>query len=77
MSQKSDFNFKKAMDELEEINHWFQEEEIDLEEGLAKLRQGKDLIVACRQRLSQVENEFIAIKEEFSAEEAVDKAAND
>lgn len=65
MSNKSDFQFKKAMEQLEEINQWFQEEDIDLEEGLNKLRQGKDLIVACRQRLAEVENEFISIKKEF------------
>lgn len=27
------FDFAKAMAELEEINHWFQSQEIDLDEG--------------------------------------------
>lgn len=63
-----DFDFKKSIQELEEINRWFQEEEVDLDEGLKKLRRGKDLIQKCRERLKNVENEFTKIKEEFKEE---------
>ena len=59
-------DFKKSIEELEEINRWFQEEEIDLDEGLKRLKKGKDLIKKCRERLKNVENEFIKIKEEFN-----------
>ncbi len=61
-----DFDFKKSIEELEEINRWFQEEEVDLDVGLTKLRRGKDLIKKCRDRLKNVENEFVKIKEEFN-----------
>jgi exodeoxyribonuclease VII small subunit len=60
------FDFKKSITELEEINRWFQEEEVDLDEGLKRLKRGKDLIQKCRARLKSVENEFIKIKEEFN-----------
>ena len=60
------FDFKKSITELEEINRWFQEEEIDLDEGLIRLKKGKDLIQKCRERLKSVENEFIKIKEELN-----------
>lgn len=53
------------MRELEEINRWFQDEEIDLDLGLEKLKRGKELISACRGRLKNVENEFIKIKDEL------------
>ena len=33
-------DFAKAMAELEEINRWFQNQEIDLDEGLRKLITG-------------------------------------
>lgn len=70
-STPADFNFQQAMARLEEINQWFQQEDaLDLEKGLVLLREGKDLILACRQRLQNVENEFVAVKEEFSASEA-------
>lgn len=62
----SNFDFKKSIAELEEINRWFQEEEVDLDEGLKRLKKGKDLIKQCRERLKSVENEFIKIKEEFN-----------
>lgn len=58
-------SFAEAMKQLEEINRWFQEEDIDLDEGLKKLRDGKALLQQCRERLKEVENEFVKIKEEF------------
>lgn len=64
--KQKDFDFAQAMKKLESINQWFGEQEIDLEQGLDKLREGKDLIVACRQRLQAVENEFSQIKDELS-----------
>ena len=58
----TDFNFNQALKDLEEINRWFQQEEIDLEEGLTKLKAGKELIAQCRARLKEVENEFTQIQ---------------
>ncbi|MFZ5424590.1 MAG: exodeoxyribonuclease VII small subunit [Patescibacteria group bacterium] len=59
------FDFTKAIKDLEEINKWFQEEEIDLDEGLKKLKLGKELIKQCRERIKEVENEFVDIKKDF------------
>jgi len=64
------FDFAKAIEELEEINRWFQNEEINLDEGLSKFRRGLELIKKSRERLKQVENEFKEIKKEFSEEES-------
>lgn len=69
MSQNPPYDFSKAIDELEEINHWFQNEDIDLDAGLTKFRRGLALIKHCRERLKQVENEFVEIKKEFHTEE--------
>lgn len=57
-------NFKQAIKELEEINTWFQQENIDLDEGLVKLKRGKELIKICKEKLKEVENEFVEIKDE-------------
>ncbi len=65
-SKKSDFT--ESVNKLEEINSWFQNEDIDLDEGLYKLKAGKELIKKCRTRLKEVENEFIKIKKEFAEE---------
>lgn len=62
---KKQFDFASAMKELEEINTWFQDQDIDLDQGLEKLRKAKELIAQCRDRLKNVENEFVKIKDEF------------
>ena len=63
------FDFTESINRLEEINSWFQSDEIDLDEGLNKLREGKDLIKKCRARLAEVENEFVKINDEFAEED--------
>jgi len=69
--QEEAFDFAKAMAELEEINRWFQNQEIDLDEGLAKFRRGLALIKKSRQKLAEVENEFEEIKKEFGGESSL------
>ena len=64
MADKKDkISFKKAVEELEEINKWFSEDEIDLEEGLKKLKRGNELILTCQKMLDEAETEFIDIKD--------------
>ncbi|MBM3284129.1 exodeoxyribonuclease VII small subunit [Candidatus Gottesmanbacteria bacterium] len=69
MTKNKKFDFAQAIKELEEINNWFQSEEINLDEGLAKFRRGLSLIKKCRERLMDVENEFTEIKKEYANEE--------
>src|ERR671917_2087772 len=64
------FDFTASMNRLNEINAWFQNEDFNLDEGLQKLKEGKDLIKKCRSRLHQVENEFVKIKQEFAEDGA-------
>ncbi len=64
------FDFTASIKMLEEINSWFQNEDFNLDEGLQKLKLGKDLIKKCRGRLQQVENEFVKIKQEFAEDGA-------
>ncbi len=62
------FDFTRSINTLEEINAWFQNEDFNLDEGLLKLKEGKELIKQCRARLQEVENEFVKIKKEFAEE---------
>jgi exodeoxyribonuclease VII small subunit len=62
------FDFTQAINQLEDINTWFQHEDFNLDEGLRKLKEGKELIKKCRTRLREVENEFVHIKQEFAEE---------
>ncbi|MFZ5437958.1 MAG: exodeoxyribonuclease VII small subunit [Patescibacteria group bacterium] len=58
-------SMNEAMKELERINNWFQNEDLDLDEGLEKLQQAQKLTQQIKTRLNEVENKFIALKEEF------------
>jgi len=54
---------------LKEITEWFDEQkEIDVEEGLSKVKEAAALIKASKERLKAVENEFEEIKKEMEAE---------
>lgn len=65
MSQEK-FNFSEAFQEIEEINEWFQREDIDLDEALQKYERGMELIKKCKERLKQAENKFEEIKKKYS-----------
>lgn len=60
---KKKFDFTESIKKLDEINKWFQEEEIDLDEGLEKLKEGKGIIKACREELKRIDTEFIKIQD--------------
>lgn len=55
---------------LEEISQWFDsQEEIDVEEGLKKVKESVEIIKASKTRLKEIENEFEEIKKEIEVEE--------
>jgi exodeoxyribonuclease VII small subunit len=62
-------NLKESLGKLNGIVEWFDEqEEVDVEVGLDKVREGAELIKACKKRLSEVENEFQEIQREIDKE---------
>jgi len=60
------FDFGEAYKELEGILAWFEREDTDLDEGLAKFERGLELAAKCRLRLKEVENRVTEIKERFA-----------
>lgn len=78
MTAKSNVDIKKSLNELQEITEWFQEDEIDLDKGLEKLKDGVKIIKQCRKRIQEIENEFVDIKKELvETEELFDLDAVD
>ena len=69
MTKNTSFDFKKAFDELEEINEWFQQEDIDLNVALEKYRRGAELVKKLKGELKETENEFKVIQEALGEEE--------
>ena len=65
----ADKNLKSNLKKLEEISTWFNEqEEVDVEEGLNKVREAVGLIKSSKEQLKQIENEFEEIKKEMDKE---------
>ncbi len=62
-------NLKTNLKKLEEISDWFDnQEEVDVEEGLNKVKDAVKLIKSSKERLKQIENEFEEIKKEIEPE---------
>ena len=67
-------NLTEALKQLEEINTWFEEqEEVDVEKGLEKVKEGAKLVKASRERLQEIENEFEEVKKELAQSDQSDE----
>lgn len=64
MSKKAEKkNLNKNLKRLSDISAWFEnQEEIDVEEGLDKVKEAAELIKISKERLKEIENEFEEIK---------------
>lgn len=68
--QKTNTNLTETMKKLRDIAGWFeQQDEIDVEKGLEKVKEGAELIKASRARLKELENEFEEVKKKLGDEE--------
>lgn len=68
-SAQKPHDLKKYLEDIRRISDWFEEqEEIDLEEALVKIREAGELIRLSKDRLVQVENEFREIKAKIEEE---------
>ena len=66
-------NLKDQLKKLEAIIKWFDEqEEVDVEVGLDKVKEGVALIKASKERLKELENEFEKVKKELGKETEAD-----
>lgn len=62
-------NLSESLKKLEEITEWFNnQQEVDVEKGLEKVKEGAKLIKASRERLKEVENEFEDVKKELEGD---------
>jgi hypothetical protein len=62
-------DLKKSLKKLDEITAWFQKSsELDVEEGLKKVKEGAGVIKELKKRLRDLENEFEEVKRELEDE---------
>lgn len=60
---------KDSLKEIEGIINWFDEqEEVDVEAGLEKVKKGVSLIKSSKERLRDLENEFKKVKKGLEKE---------
>lgn len=64
-SKNNSFNFKAAFEELEQIDRWFQGENVAIDEALQKFKRGMELVNEAKKHLKEAENQFLTIKKEL------------
>ncbi len=71
--KKQDVNLTESLAELNAIVGWFDEQEnVDVEQGLEKVREAAKLIKDSKTRLAQIENEFKEIEKEMGSTDTDD-----
>jgi len=74
MPKENTKNLNNDLKRLSEITDWFNnQEEVDVEEGLKKVKEAVGLIKTSKVRLKEIENEFEEIKKEIETEEKTDE----
>jgi len=67
-TKKSEMNLTEALTELQNIVTWFDgQDNVDVEQGLEKVRAAAVLIKNSKTRLAHIENEFREIEKEMGA----------
>lgn len=65
-NNKKDISLKDSLKKLKDIVSWFDtQDEVDVEAGLEKVKEGVSLIKSSRKRFSELENEFEEVKKEL------------
>lgn len=69
MKNTNGVNLNETLKKLEAISSWFDSQrEVDVEEGLKKVKEGAELIKTSKARLSEIENEFDEVKKGMADE---------
>ncbi|TSC62010.1 MAG: Uncharacterized protein G01um101448_389 [Parcubacteria group bacterium Gr01-1014_48] len=69
MAEKNKVDLSKNLEKLSAIAEWFEmQKEVDVEEGLKKVKDAAVLIKESKGRLREIENEFEEIKKDIEGE---------
>ncbi len=64
---KQTINITETMKKLRGITEWFEsQDEVDVEKGMEKIKEGAELIRASKERLTELENEFDDVKKKLN-----------
>ena len=59
---------REQLDQLEQIVTWFEQEDLDVEEAIAKFDDGAKLADDIKTRLGELENKITILKQRFDSE---------
>lgn len=63
-------NLSENIKKLSEVAEWFKErEDVDIEEGLKKVKDAVEIIKESKKRLKEIENEFEEVKKDLEEDE--------
>lgn len=65
MSQKNNNSLTQDLAELDELMAWFEQDDFELEQAIAKFETANKLADSIRQRLTELENKITVLKENF------------
>lgn len=69
MPKSTKETISQSLSKLEAIVAWLDEQDqVDVQEGLAKVKEGAVLVKELKARLKEVENEFEEVKKELSTD---------
>ena len=69
MTHEKNESLSESIKKLEGIVLWFEtQEEVDVEKGLEKFKEGAALVKSSRQRLMEIENEFREVEKTLESE---------
>lgn len=66
MAKKTDVSLQQQIDELESLISWFERDDVDLEQAIAKFDEGSKLAEQIKEKLSALENKITVLKEQFN-----------
>jgi len=62
-------DLSRNLKKLSQIAEWFEnQEDVDIEEGLKKVKEASSLIKQSKERLKEIENEFEEVKKEIDSD---------
>lgn len=65
-TKKEKGKITEDLEKLKAIVDWFESrDEVDVEEGLEKVKEGSEIVKRLRARMREVENEFEAVKKDL------------
>ena len=68
MPKQSKVPLRVLLDQLDELLAWFNQDDFDIEEGLAKFQIGTELVEVINTRLGVIEGNITVLKEKFDKE---------